>query len=347
MAPTEIRAVKSVENGKAEIQTVSLPKLRDGYVLAKVKSVALNPTDWKHVAFLATPGATVGCDFAGIVEEVGPKVTKGWKKGDRIAGFSHGVNALQTEDGCFADYALMKGDVALRIPDNLSFEEAATLGIGITTVGQGLYRSLGLPLPGDGSVDGAWLLIYGGSTATGTLAIQYAKLSGARVVSINSPSNDKLVKSLGADAAFDYHDPECGAKIRKYTDDKLVQAFDCISEGDSGKICAQAISSKGGKISGLLPNVKTGRDDVSFTSTLGYMIKGEPIKFAGNDIPGVPGEFEHGKKVWALAEKLLAEGKIKVHPTDVRQGGLDKIHEGLDDMKNGKVSGKKIVYNIA
>ena len=53
---------------------------------------------------MATPGCTVGCDFAGVVEEVGSKVEKQWKKGDRVAGFTHGVNAIEPEDGCFAEY---------------------------------------------------------------------------------------------------------------------------------------------------------------------------------------------------------------------------------------------------
>lgn len=53
---------------------------------------------------MATPGCTVGCDFSGVVEEVGSKVEKQWQKGDRIAGFVHGVNSVEPEDGCFAEY---------------------------------------------------------------------------------------------------------------------------------------------------------------------------------------------------------------------------------------------------
>lgn len=48
-----------------------LPKLRDDYVLVKTAAVATNPTDWKHIDFMATRGALVGCDYAGTVEEVG------------------------------------------------------------------------------------------------------------------------------------------------------------------------------------------------------------------------------------------------------------------------------------
>lgn len=68
-------------------------------------------------------------------------------------------------------YCVAKGDIQYKIPDNTTDEEAATLGVGINTVGQGLYQSLELPLPGSGKA-GIWLLVYGGSTATGSLAIQ-------------------------------------------------------------------------------------------------------------------------------------------------------------------------------
>ena len=72
-------------------------------------------------------------DYAGVVEEVGSTVTKPFKKGDRVAGFVHGGNAAHPEDGAFAEYITAKGDIQMKIPDNLSFEEASTLGVGIST----------------------------------------------------------------------------------------------------------------------------------------------------------------------------------------------------------------------
>ena len=60
-----------------------------------------------HIDSLSSPGHTVGCDYSGVVEEVGEKVEKQWKKGDRIAGFCHGVNALEPEDGAFGEYVLL------------------------------------------------------------------------------------------------------------------------------------------------------------------------------------------------------------------------------------------------
>ena len=64
----------------------------------------------------------------------------------------------------------------IKIPYNVSSKDAATLGIGLFTVGQSLYQSLGLPLPTQPATERFPILIYGGSTATGTLAIQFAKL---------------------------------------------------------------------------------------------------------------------------------------------------------------------------
>ena len=85
------KAIVYVDKGKAEIKDVSLPVLRDDYILVKVNAVGLNPTDWKHIDLgLTEPGSRVGCDYAGVVEAVGSKVEKKFKKGDRICGVVHG-----------------------------------------------------------------------------------------------------------------------------------------------------------------------------------------------------------------------------------------------------------------
>ncbi|KAK3720059.1 hypothetical protein LTR37_003882 [Vermiconidia calcicola] len=331
MPPSKMKAIKVVDPGKAEIQEVPVPKLRDDYILVKVNAVALNPTDWKHIhkEVMATPGCTVGNDFAGVVEEVGPKVEKEWKKRDRIAGQTHGVNGSEPEDGCFAEYCVVKGDITLKIEDNTTDEEASTLGVGVNTVGQGLYQSLGLPLPGSGKAD-EYLLVYGGSTATGSLAIQ----------------NIPFVKSLGASEAFDYNDPECGKKIREYTQDKLTKVFDCISEGESPKICCDAVSSKGGVISYLLA-AKHERQDVENRHTLAYTVTGESFKYGPKEMPAKPEDFEFAKKFWELSSKLISSAQIAVHPPKVGPDGLKGVLQGLDDIKDGKVSGVKLVYRVS
>lgn len=171
------KAIQVEGPGKAQlVNNRPIPRLRDDYILVKTAAVALNPTDWKHIYRMPTPGALAGCDYSGVVEEVGKGVKKAFKKGDRICGFAHGSNNSELEDGTFAEYIVVKGDLQLPIPPQMSFEDASTLGVGFHTVGQGMYQSLKLPLPSEPAKEPQPILIYGGSTATGTLAIQFAKL---------------------------------------------------------------------------------------------------------------------------------------------------------------------------
>ncbi|KAJ5760295.1 zinc-binding oxidoreductase ToxD [Penicillium odoratum] len=323
-----------------------LPKLRDDYILVKTVAVALNPTDWKHVAYVSPPNSLIGCDYAGVVEEVGKDVKTPFKKGDRICGFAHGGNVNQQEDGAFAEYIVVKGDLQIHIPDNLSFQQAATLGVGITTVGQSLYQSLKLALPTEPLKTPEPLLIYGGSTATGTLAIQFAKLSGYKVLTTCSPRNFDLVKSLGADEVYDYKDPKSAAAIRASTDDKLKLVLDTISLDSSAEFCDNAISTTGGEYTALL-QAGPKRENVSCKMTLGYTAVGEAFDKFGQHWPAKPENFEFASKFWKMAATLLAEGKVKVHTPKVNPGGLRGVLEGLELLKNDKVSGEKLVYNVA
>lgn len=90
-------------------------------------------------------------------------------------------NDANPEHGAFAKYIIAKGDLVLRIPDAVTWEQASTIGVAIATVCLGLYKILGFPFPESESKpssgdDGAPIFIYGASTATGTVAIQFAKL---------------------------------------------------------------------------------------------------------------------------------------------------------------------------
>jgi NADPH:quinone reductase-like Zn-dependent oxidoreductase len=336
-------AVVHTSQGTAEVRTdVPRPKLRDDYIIVKTKAVALNPTDWKSLGpARRSPGAIAGCDYAGIVEEVGKAVTTPFKKGDRVAGFVFGGSPANHDDGGFASHVTAKGDLQIRIAEHISFDDAATLGVGITTVGQAMYQSLGLPLPPAKVREPTSILIYGASTATGTLAVQYAKLSGLEVIATASPHNFELVKALGADQVFDYKDPDCGKKIREATNDSLKLAFDTISEKGSSEVCCAAISSKGGLCTSLLPVKNFPRADVRNGHTLAYTAFGE--KFS-EQFPANQNDFDFGVRFWRLSEDLFNSGKIKAHPTEVREGGLEAIPKGLDDLKEGKVSGVKLVY---
>lgn len=348
-----MKAIKVQSQGKASIVSdAPVPKPRDDYLLVKVHAVGLNPTDWKHIDYLPQDNATVGCDYAGEVVSVGPSATKSFSKGDRVAGFVHGVSSVTPQDGAFGEYVVAKADVQMKIPSKISYEEAATLGVSISTVGQGLYQSLGLPQPGSNTSSSKkeYILIYGGATGTGLFAMQYAKLSGLTVVTTCSPKNFDLVKSYGADAAFDYSDAKkCAEQIKEYTNNSLRYVFDCISEKSSPQICADALASdsKDGDLeySSLLPVQEFPRKDVKNRHTLAYTITNEAFKFAGQDVPASQDDFEFAKKFWTAAEGLMQEGKVRVPP--LKKGkGFEGVMEGLDLLRNGKVSGEKLTYTL-
>jgi NADPH:quinone reductase-like Zn-dependent oxidoreductase len=236
-----------------------------------------------------------------------------------------------------------KEGINLKFGENVSFEDAATLGVGISTVAQGLYQELGLPLPPNKVQEPTSVLIYGASTATGTLAVQYAKLSGCEVYATSSPHNHDLIKKLGADHVFNYKEADIGATIQKASNNKIKHVFDCIGEGTSTEICVAAVSSSGGHVSALLPPPSDiSRKDVKVVFTLAYTALGEKYS---DRFPASLTDYEFGSKFWKVSEELINSGKIKTHPVEVRSG-LEGVPQGLQDLKDGKVSGVKLVYKV-
>jgi NADPH:quinone reductase-like Zn-dependent oxidoreductase len=81
--------------GVAKLTPTPVPKLPDDYILVKTKAVALNPTDWSTLDNPGNGGTVVGCDYSGVIEEVGPAVRRSFRRGDRVAGFGHGGTIMQ------------------------------------------------------------------------------------------------------------------------------------------------------------------------------------------------------------------------------------------------------------
>jgi NADPH:quinone reductase-like Zn-dependent oxidoreductase len=162
------------------------PRLRPDYLLVSCTSIGLNPTDAKSIATRrAAVNGLLGSDFAGVVLEVGSDVTKPYKKGDRVCGFAHGANFNEVEDGAWAEVIAVKGDCCMKVPEEWGFDEAATIGASAITAGQGLFQEMKLRLPAvevniakDATGNGGkeYILIYGGSSSAGTLAIQFLTL---------------------------------------------------------------------------------------------------------------------------------------------------------------------------
>lgn len=161
-----------------------------------------------------------------------------------------------------------------------------------------------------------------------------------------SHQNFDSIKKLGADAWFDYMEPNCGEEIREHTMNNLENAFSTIFEGPSIAICADALSSTSGcKYSELLP-IEFPRKNVESGSTIAYTALGEDLKFGPKEIPGNKEALEIAVIFWNLTEKLLAEGELKVHTPSVGKGGLGGMLDGLQALRENRVSGQKLVYTV-
>ncbi|PYH67887.1 zinc-binding alcohol dehydrogenase family protein [Aspergillus vadensis CBS 113365] len=340
-----------------------IPTPRHDEILIRTAAVALNPIDWMLLGSTPSPNAVMGHDYAGTIVEVGQSASEQYKVGDRVCGLVKGADRTRPESGTFAEYIVAKAAVQIRIPDWVSFENAATVGVGAIAAGQCLFgpSGLNLPWPRKHTLEENYdtILIYGGSTASGCWLIQVAKLldnnltsstnrAGYTVLTTCSPKNFDLVREYGADAVFDYREPGCAQQIREHTSNTLGIVCDAVSTQESVRICEEAISDKGGLYHSLLP-AEMGRVDVKSTFVNCCTALGEPFEY-GPDcmvIPRMPAEFEFAQRWAGIVSTLWSEEKIKTLVVDKRTGGLRKVLEGLEDLKKGTVSGRKLVYTVS
>lgn len=169
-------AIVANENGQWIVWSdAPCPQPSPKEILVKTEAVAVNPSDTKMIGDFQTAGAILGTDYAGTVIAVGSEVTRDVQVGDRICGAAHGMNEFTPEKGAFGKFNVSNGDVWLKIPASMSTEAGASLSAGLSTASLAL-KYLGLPTPYEPAERPFKVLVYGGSTATGTLAMQLLRL---------------------------------------------------------------------------------------------------------------------------------------------------------------------------
>ena len=179
------------------------------------------------------------------------------------------ANELKKDNGAFAEYTAADADLVLRIPDDVTFEEASSVGIALLTAGQTLYQTLQLNLPTSPYKTLFPVLVYGASSSVGMYVVQLAKLSGLQVLAVASRKNFEYLEGLGAAKCFDYHDIDVVKQIKGFAPD-LAHAVDCISEGSSPELVSESFGSKGGQIATLLLYPQIKRKDVTAGLSLYY-----------------------------------------------------------------------------
>lgn len=200
-----------------ELIEVDEPRLRDGDVLVQIRAVGVNPGE----AFIrsersAEPGGRVilGWEFAGVVIETGTSAT-GFIVGDRVMGTGDA-----TRDGCWAQRLAVDHRVVAKIPDQLSFADAASLPIGTLTGWEAMFRDQPALPPGVERV-----LIVGGAGGVGSLATQLLKArTSAFVISTASrPQSQDWCRAMGADLVVDHT-----ADVREQLAQNGIQQVDMV-----------------------------------------------------------------------------------------------------------------------
>ena len=196
-----MRAIVHKTYGSAEVlqaQDIEKPSIGDDEVLVRVHAASVHVGDWilmtgkPYVMRLATglrkpKNPVPGTDVAGTVEAVGKDVER-LRPGDDVFGWSAGA---------FAEYASASEDQFIPKPANLTFEQAAAVGVSATTALQ-LLRDTGKIQPGQ------MVLVNGASGGVGSFAVQIAKAFGAEVTGVCSTRNVDTLRSIGADHVIDY-----------------------------------------------------------------------------------------------------------------------------------------------
>lgn len=197
MSNATMQAIQVHEYGGPEVlalEQAPRPELNADQVLIRLKVAGVNPADWKirgglykqfmPVNFPWTPGI----EGSGIIEAVGANVTT-LKKGDEIYGI---VN------GGYAEYALAAANDVQPKPAELTFEDAASIPMGILTAWGGVIDAANVQV-------GQHVLIHGAAGGIGAYAVQLAKWKGAHVTGTSSAGNLEFARSLGADNMIDYN----------------------------------------------------------------------------------------------------------------------------------------------
>ncbi|KZO97043.1 NAD(P)-binding protein [Calocera viscosa TUFC12733] len=239
--------------------------------------------------------------------------------------------------GIYQKYCVVVVDATVAIPDSFSFDQAATLPLAYWTAALGLYTLIQLPLPLDAAgkvtpnITGETLLVWGGSSSVGALAVQLGVISGFRVISTASPRNFEYVKSLGAEKVLDYRDADIVDQIKALAPG-LRYAYDAISENGSIEATLSALDHTAAEVVIVLP----------FSGAVPGSTKTHHVYAGGIYLPGHEAELSSLIPLW---DALMRQGKVIPNPVKVMPNGLNSIDDGFDLMRQGKVSGQKLIYH--
>ncbi|KAH9210835.1 chaperonin 10-like protein, partial [Leptodontidium sp. 2 PMI_412] len=256
--PKNFAAILPSPLAQLEVASVPYPECRDEELIIKNHVVAINPVDWKIQSpmgrnFNLTYPVILGEDVAGEVVEVGTKAKSKFAVGDRVMAHPLGLGNGAAYGG-FQLYPVLKAATVSKIPDSLTFKEAAVLPLSTSTAAAGLFMksTLGMNYPPvnpgrSKAVKRSALLVWGCSSSVGSSVVQLADAAGYYLITTASPSNHEYCKALGADHVLNYHDTDIVKQIiDHFGGKKIVGVYDAIGSDITVRQSATVLHTLGG-----------------------------------------------------------------------------------------------------
>ncbi len=308
-------------NDVLELREIDKPVVEDDEVLVRVHAASIHIGDWyamTGVPYLMRPVFSLsraknripGTDIAGTVEVVGTSVTQ-LRPGDEVFGWCKGA---------LAQYVSVSQDALALKPANLTFEQAAAVGVSAFTALQAL-RDHGKVQPGQK------VLITGASGGVGTFAVQIANAFGAEVTGVCSTRNVDMVRSIGADQVIDYTQEDFTQSEQRY--DLILDNVGNHSLSDTRAALTRkgTLLANGAPVSGWIGGL--GRPAAALALSLAVSQQGRPFVSLPN------------KEDLATLKELAEAGKVT--PVIDRTYPLGQTREAMAHVGEGHAQGKTIV----
>jgi NADPH2:quinone reductase len=306
------------------------PEPAGSQVLVKIGAVSVNPIDTYIRSGdvkmdLPTP-YILGSDLAGVVEAVGPEVTR-LNVGDRVWGSNQGVFGRQ---GTFAEYAAVDECWLYPTPENVSDADAAALALVSITAHLGTFREAGLKM-------GDALFVHGGTGGVGACVVQMARAIGARVITTaGTEGKVKACREIGANIAVNYKTDDLDAAIRKFAPQGVDVWFETLREQDLHQ-AVEHLAMRGRII------VIAGRESASpFPVGPFYLKDGKLLGFALFNAPAA-----EQRKSAAEINRWMARGKLRARIDRImplsQAAAAHRLQEENTIRKAGTLAGKIVL----
>ena len=320
-----MKAIVYHEYGSADVlkcEEIEKPVPRADEVLIKVRAASVNPFDWRlmrgepamlriFLGLRKPKSGRPGVDVAGEVEAVGTNV-KEFKPGNAVFGGCRGA---------LAEYVCTTESKIVMKPDDVTWEQAASVNVAGSTALQGL-RDKGKIQPGKK------VLINGAAGGVGTFALQIAKWFGAEVTGVCSTRNVDLVRSIGADKVIDYTQKDFTTSNQRYD---LI--LDCVGN-HSFSACRRVLNPNGRLVGVGAPH------DVRMMALLAPLMKDIFLSVFGSQ-KAVMFIAKSSQSDLTLMGELIATGKLK--PVIDRRYSLSAASEAVRHVEEGHARGKVII----